>query len=319
MKQILLTIMLMAYFGAVSAQDISELKIVQENKLGLINDWEAQIKAAQGEIDAIQNQIDVLNGWTKGISGLIGFDWSRSNNWVGNPNPDSRSASLSIDLTGYLNQEKNKTFWHNRASIVKAWTDIDITDAEIENENDRLWDNGTVDILNISSLGGYKLTDKLAISAQAELNSSLGNFLEPGTIDFGLGITWLPIQNMTVMVHPLNYNIAFPATGAIAETSGSLGAKARLDYFLDFVILGSDVNWTTSFSTFFPYTKLDDIELDGGGTFRPKVNSYQWLNNLSFNIWKGVGVGFGWGMRKADFETSDFQYYTNFGISYAIK
>ena len=311
----------MTYFGFISAQNISELKAVQEDKLGMINDWEAQIKAAQGEIDVIQNQIDVLNGWRKGTSGLIGFNWSRSDDWAGSPNPDSRSSALNIDLTGYLNHDKGKTFWHNRASVVKAWTDIDITNAEIDDENDRLWDNGTLDILNISSLGGYKLNDKLAISAQAELNSSLGNFLEPGTIDFGLGITWLPIRNMTVMVHPFNYNIAFPAIDAIegVETSGSLGAKARLDYFIDFVILGNDVNWTTSFSAFIPYTDLDAIELDGGGTFRPKVNSFQWLNNLSFTVWKGIGVGFGWGMRKADFEIDDFQYYTNFGISYNIK
>jgi len=165
------------------------------------------------------------------------------------------------------------------------------------------------------------LTDKLAVSAQAELNSSISNFLEPGTIDFGLGITWLPIQNMTIMVHPLTYNLAFPAINALegVETAGSIGAKARLDYFIDFVILGSDVNWTTSISTFFPYTKLDEIVTADGTTFTPKVNSYQWLNNLSFNVWKGIGVGFGWGFRKADFETDAFQYYTNFGVSYSIK
>jgi len=61
MKQILLTTVLMTFFGFISAQDLTELKAIQEDKLGMINDWEAQIKAAQGEIDAIQNQLDSLD------------------------------------------------------------------------------------------------------------------------------------------------------------------------------------------------------------------------------------------------------------------
>jgi len=67
---------------------------------------------------------------------------------------------------------------------------------------DGLLDQGTVDIINISSLAGYKVHPKFALSGLGELNTSLGKFLEPGTADIGIGGTWLPIKGMTVVIHP---------------------------------------------------------------------------------------------------------------------
>jgi len=322
MKYILLLLVCSTLSITVDAQSQKELMDMKTQKAGLIEDLEAQIKAAQGELDVIQVELDKLAGWRKGVSGIFGLDWNRSSNWISNPEPDSRAVSLGIDITGYLMNDKEKTFWHNKASIVKAWNDVDFSQADIENPDDGLFKNGTVDILNISSLAGYKFTEKLAASGQAELNTSIGNFLKPGTFDIGVGVTWLPIKNLTVLVHPFNYNVAFPADGSAFSTSGSFGAKVRADYFTDFVVAGKDVSWTTTLTAYLPYTSLDPIIIDGGGTSMeetPSVTSYTWLNNLSFELWRGIGIGIGWGLRKADFESEDLQSYSKLGLSYSIN
>ncbi len=322
MKHLLYILLCSGLCFQVSAQSLEELTSMKAEKAGFIEDLEEQIKAAQGELDVIQVELDKLSGWRKGVSGILGLDWNRSNNWIANPAPDSRASSLGIDITGYLLNDKEKTFWHNKASLVKAWNDVDLSPTDLENPEDGLFQNGTVDILNISSLAGYKFTEKLAASGQAELNTSLGNFLKPGTFDIGVGVTWLPIKNLTVLVHPLNYNIAFPADGSAFSTSGTLGAKVRADYFMDFVVAGKDVNWTTTLSAYFPYTSLDPVIVDSGGTpteVTPSVTNITWLNNLSFELWKGIGVGVGWGLRRAEFESGDLQSYSKLGLSYNIK
>lgn len=316
MKNLILTVMMLSTFGILGAQNLTDLMTQQAEKQGVIADLQAQIDAAQGEVNALQKEIDKLSGWRKGVNGIIGFDWNKSNGWVASPNPEAKSAALNLDITGYLLRDAEKTFWHNKANLVKAWNDVDLA---IDDEKG-LFENGTTDILNISSLAGYKISDKLAISGQGELNTSLSNFLKPGTFDLGVGVTWLPIENMTVMIHPLNYNIAFPADGlddAIKATP-SLGAKFRVDYFQDFVILSKDVHWNTSLTGYLPYTSKDPITLADMSIFEPKVSNFTWLNSFSFEVWKGIGVGLGWGLRKAQFESEDLQYYTNAGLSYKI-
>lgn len=323
-NRILLFIISICFLVQIQAQTLQDLKSSKADKQSMIEDMQSEIDAAEKDIAEIQKEIDILSGWRKGISGIVGFDWNRSNGWIGNPNPDARSANLGFDLTGYVMNDRETTFWHNKLNLVQGWTDFDLSQEDINTPgNDGLFDNGTVDLLNISSLAGYKFSEKLAASGQVEINTSLGNFLKPGTIDFGVGVTWLPIDNMTVLIHPLNYNVALPAEDTFLKTSGSLGAKIRADYFNDFNVAGKDVNWTSTLTTYIPYTKIDDIQVtDANGvvsSLTPKVNTFTWLNNFSFEVWKGIGVGIGWGLRKADFESPDLQSYTNLGLSYKIK
>ena len=160
---------------------------MKAEKMGLIDDLQAQIDAAKGEVSALQKEIDVLSGWRKGVSGILGFDFNRSNTWIANPNPDTRSSKLGIDLTGYVLNDNEKTFWHNKAHILLGWNDVDFSQEDFDLPNDGLFNNGTIDLLNISSLAGYKFRENLAASAQLELNTSIGNFLEPGTLDIGIG------------------------------------------------------------------------------------------------------------------------------------
>ena len=303
----------------VQAQSIDELKNIQTEKQANVDDLQAQIDAAKAEIADLQTAIDKLSGWRTGFTGLVGFNWNSSNGWIANPNPDATSTALNIGLTGYALADKEKTFWHNKGILTKSWQDVDLSEDDGAAENDGLFDNGTVDILNLSSLAGYKINDKIALSGLAELNTSVENFLSPGTFDIGVGATWLPMDNMTVVIHPLNYQIAFSGLDAL-DTKGSLGAKVRVDYFKDFVISGKSFSWTTTLTSFLPYSNEKQVvELVPGDPtteFEAGLFVYTWLNTITFDVWKGVGVGIGFGLRNAEFESSETQSYTSIGLSY---
>ena len=304
---ILIVCVVFISLSLVKGQSLDELKTMKSDKQAMIDDHQSKINAAQAEIDDLQTQIDVLSGWRTGFSGLLGFDWLSSNGWAANPNPDASSSSLGLNLTGHALMDKEKFLWHNKGIINKAWQDVKLNDEDDDGLG--LFDKGTVDILNISSLAGHKVSPKLAITGLGELNTSLGNFLSPGTLDIGVGATWLPIQNMTVVIHPFNYHVAFSGVDGVSS-EGSIGTKIRMDYFKDFNLAGKKMNWTTTLTSFIPYK--------GAAEGVPSVFEYTWLNTLSFEIWKGIGVGLGWGLRKSDFESEDTQSYTSLGLSYGF-
>jgi len=322
MKKLLFTFCLSLSFLFTQAQSLEELKSMQAEKQGMIADLQAQIDAANAELDGIQKEIDVLSGWRKGLNGLIGFDLNNSNGWIANPNPDASSSALNLGVNAYALADKEKSFWHNKLNLQKAWSDVNTSKSDDGAEEDGLFDNGTVDILNLSSLAGYKLSDKFALSGLGELNTSIENFLKPGTFDIGVGATWLPIENMTVVIHPLNYHVAWPADGQGLETKGALGTKFRVDYFQDFNVSGKAVNWSTTLTSFVPYSDVKQmvvanpdqgIEAREAGLFE-----YTWLNTLSFEVWNGIGVGVGFGLRNSDLESPDLQSFTSLGLSYGF-
>lgn len=312
MKRIQLLLLLVFATSILSAQTIEELQALKAEKKAEADDFQAKANAIKSEIKSIDAQITELTGWVTGFNGLVGFDFVKSNKWIANPNPESESSSLNIGITGFANKDQAKYFWNNKAIIQKAWQDVDVateTDADGNPVEDGLFDNGTVDILNVSSLAGYKINNKLALSGLGELNTSLGNFLEPGTADIGVGATWLPTKGMTVVVHPFNYRVAWSADGE-ASSEGALGAKVRADYAKDLNIAGKNVGWNTTFTTFFPYSGAEEGE--------PSLQEYTWLNTLSFEVWQGIGVGVGFGIRNAEFETEDTQSFYSVGLSYGF-
>lgn len=303
----LFTILTVLFVGfSINAQSIEEMKSMQADKQAMVDDLQAQIDAAKSEIGALQKEIDKLAGWRKGLNGLVGFSMSNSNGWVANPNPDATSSALNIGINAFANRNNDKYFWNNKAVITKSWQDVDLTKADAENDDDGLFDNGTVDIFNIQSLYGYKLNDKLAVSAMADMNTSIENFLSPGVLDFGVGMTWTPSPNLTVVAHPINYHLAFSGVDGV-DTEGGLGSKIRADFNQTFNVAGKSITYTSTLMTFIPYSSNE-----------PTLFEYTWLNSFSFNVWKGIGVGIGFGLRNAEFESPDTQSYTNFGLSYGF-
>jgi len=301
--------------GIVNAQTIEELKAEKAELATEASAKKAELAELQGKIKSIDSEIEKLSGWITGFAGNIGFDFNQSNNWVSSPNPDATSTGLAIGLTGYANKMTDKTMWRNKAIANKAWQDINIGD----NDNGGLFDNGTVDILNLSSLYGYRVHPKFAISALGELNSSIENFLKPGALDLGVGGTWTPSNNLVVVVHPLNYHVAWPADGTGVESTGALGAKIRADYTNKYVIAGKDVAFSSTLTSFLPYSNDKTVFNEGTeNEYEAGLFEYTWVNNFSFELWRGIGVGAGFGFRGADFESLDPQSYYTFGLSYSL-
>ena len=280
-------------------------------KAAELADAQAIADGLAAEVADLEAQIEKNAGWIKGYTGLVGFDINSSNNWISSPNPDASSTSLNIALTGFANKVTDADFWRNKGLLTKSWSDIDLSDADAGVDGDGLFDNGTVDILNLSSLYGRRLSNAWALSGLAELNTSIENFLEPGTFDIGVGFTWTPdIDDLVVVIHPLNYHIAFPAEGAEFSTTGSLGAKIRADYNRNF----GKVAYNSTFTSFIPYGSNDPD---------PSLFEYTWINTLGFDLWKGIGVGFSFGLRRAEFETpiegtDNLQTYYTIGLAYTL-
>lgn len=314
MKRILLIAAAICSFCTMGvSQSIEELRSEQAEKSATVDELQAQINALNIEVGSLQTQIDKLSGWRKGVNGIVGFDFNNSSGWVANPNPDASSSSLNVSVNAFMLMDKEKTFWHNKGLLTKSWQDVDLA----VKDDAGLFDNGTVDILNLSSLAGYKIAETFALSGQAEINTSLGNLFNPGTFDIGLGATWLPIDNMTVFIHPFNYRYAFAAGDVMS--SGALGAKLRIDYTREFDISGKALSWSSTLTSFIPYSDTKQtITLADGTMYDSNLNEFTWLNTFAFEVWKGIGVGLTFGYRQAKFESRDSQRFTSLGLSYGF-
>ena len=295
--------------GVMHAQTLDELKSMAGDKSARVAELQAEIDAINGELGGLESQIDKLSGWRKGLGGIFGLDFSNANRWGGeaviqaDADGSIRSLGIAGDISGYLLKDTEKTFWHNNLKVIGNYKDLDLASEDATVRGDDLLDpvNRVADLFNISSLAGYKLSEKFAISAIGDLNTTLldGNFFNPAVIDLGIGATWLPIDNLTVSLFPLGYSTVIRRDDPLGlEGSGTFGLKYKVTYFDDIVIAGKPFHWDTNLTGFVPYSETDNPNALG--------NSYwQWLNNVSFQVWNGIGVGFGFGFREADFQALD--------------
>ena len=268
MKKVSLAFVFAFSISVTFAQTIDELKAEKATKKDSIAD-------IQGRVDALQGQIDAFPGWKKGIFGTIGANLSGSKNWYSQGTPNNSSGNIGIGVNGFANLDKEKYFWRNSGNINLQWVKLDNRD--IDTDNDSF--NGTTDVFNIVSLYGYKLSKKFAISGLGEYRTSIiNNFNDPGYLDLGVGATWTPVTDMVVVIHPLNYNFVFAKDDAAYESS--MGAKIVVDYTRQ---LGA-INFKTNFSTFQSYKSGD-------------LSNWTWINSFGYTLWKGIGLGFEFGLR----------------------
>ncbi len=271
------------------------------------------IAAIQGRADAIQSQIDALPGWKIGAFGTIGGNLSSFNNWYAQGIPNNSSGNIGITVNAYANLQRETFFWRNAANVNLSWVKLDDKDDPSDEEGFR----ETVDVFNISSLYGWKLSEKFALSALGEFRSTLlSNFNNPGYLDLGVGGTWTPLPELVVVIHPLNYNFVFADDGDIFQSS--LGAKVVADYTKS---IGA-INFKSNLSAFMSYENGD-------------LSNWTWINSFSYTLWKMIGVGFDFGLRSnkqealnyaintlgdtdATFDTvdNDLQTYWTIGLSY---
>ncbi len=211
----------------------------------------------------------------KGAFGTIGGSLSNFNNWYAQGVPNNASGNIGVTINAFANLNQDKFFWRNALNANFSWVKLDDKDDPDDNEDFRQ----ATDVFNITSLYGRKITEKFAISALGEYRTTvLSNFNDPGYLDLGVGGTWTPITDLVVVIHPLNYNFVFSSAGDIFESS--LGAKIVADYTRK---IGS-VSFKSNLSLFQSYESSD-------------LSNWTWTNAFGYTLWKGLGVGFDFGLR----------------------
>ena len=268
MKHIILTAALLLTCAFGFSQTEEELKAQMAPK-------KDSIAAIQARVDAIKAEIAALPGWKKGAFGTIGGSISNFNNWYAQGTPNNSSGSIGFTVNAFANLKQPKFFWRNSANVNLAWVKLDDKDDPTDSDSFE----GTTDVFQITSLYGRKLNEKFAISALGEYRTTiLNNFNDPGYLDIGFGATWTPIEDLVVVVHPLNYNFVFSSTENIFESS--LGAKIVADYTKN---IGA-VNFKSNLSIFQSYKSGD-------------LSNWTWTNSFGYTLWKAIGVGFDFGLR----------------------
>lgn len=233
------------------------------------------ISAIKKRADAIQSEIDALPGWRTGAFGVVGGSISNFNNWYAQGSPNNSSGSIGITANGFANLIQDKFFWRNSLNANLNWVKIDNKD--IDTDDDSF--NATTDVFQLTSLYGRNLSENFAISALAEYRTTIiDNFNDPGYLDVGVGGTWTPLDNLVVVIHPLNYNFVFAEKDAVFESS--LGAKVVADYTRQ---IGA-INFKTNLSLFQSYRNGD-------------YSNWTWTNSFTYTLWKNFGVGFDFGLR----------------------
>ncbi|MBT8325937.1 MAG: DUF3078 domain-containing protein [Winogradskyella sp.] len=297
-KLILSTLMLIAFSYGFS-QTKEELQAQKAEK-------QAAANALQSEADAIQAQINALPGWRTGAFGTIGGSLSKFNKWYGQGTPNISSGNIGFTVNAFANLIEDKFFWRNSLNTNLNWVKLDNEDDSTDSDSFK----STTDVFNLTSLYGRKLSDKWAVSGLLEYRTTiLNNFNDPGYLDLGVGFTWTPITDLVVVIHPANYNFVFSSGDTVFNSS--LGAKIVADYTRQ---IGA-VNFKTNLSAFQSY---EDSNL----------SNWTWINSFGYTLWKGIGVGFDFGLRSNRQEAANFQettledadndlqsYYT-FGLSY---
>lgn len=304
MKKLILAAGFFFAAGMATAQTLEELKAMKAEKEKLAAARQAEANAIKGEVSALESKIILLSGWRKGVFGSLGFNFNQSNNWQTNEIKNSTAAAFSGSFNFYANKQAEKYFWNNSGAINLGYLKFDDEDITTDNPAFRR----TTDVLRMASLFGNKLNKWVALSALGEYSSSLFNLNNPGIMDVGIGATLTPVSNMVVVIHPFNYHFAFSREAGVESTS-QLGAKVRADYTRKFK---GGISWASTFTTFVPYGSAE--------AGQPGLFEYTWVNNVAFTLWKGIGVGITYGIRRADFETwpdkGVTQSYSTLGLSY---
>lgn len=323
MKYLFTLSLVLAFFAAnLQAQSIEELKAQKAELEAKQKAEQAEADAFNGDITALSKQIELLSGWQTGLNGLLGLNFNTSSNWAANANPNSSSSALNVGVAAFANNIKEKTFWRNTLNANISWQGLD------NNTNDDAGGSGfladrNVDLIVGSSLYGYRFTPSLAASGLLDLNTSVFNFLSPGTVDVGVGVTWTPVSvpNLVVVVHPLTYNIAFSGFDDV-DSQGAVGAKVKATYNTK---LPGGIDWSSNFGAFVPYSSNETAITftNNEGVEETSLEtqlSYTWINSFNIaDVWKGVGVGFTIGVRQAGLEyPPGLQSYTALGLTYGF-
>ena len=278
MKKLSILILLVCISFSANAQTAEELKKEIAPK-------KAKIGKLQKEVDALQAKIDALPGWRKGAFGTIGASLSGFNNWYARNEPNVSAGNIGITVNGFANLIEEKFFWRNSANINLGWVKLDDKDDPTDSGK---FETAT-DVFTLTSLYGKRLNKKWALSGLVEYRTTLiDNFNNPGFLDFGVGFTWTPTSRLVVVMHPANYNTIF-SKGSSVFTS-SPGGKLVADY----TAKHNNISVKSNLSLFQSYKDSN-------------LSNWTWTNSFGYKLWKGIGLGFEFGLRNNQQEAANSQ------------
>lgn len=302
MRNIYIFVLLVLAISFVNAQDLEALRKQKAELEAKAAPVIAQADAIKAEIDAVNAKIATFPGWYKGAFGTLGANFTGRNAWFSAGDlKDSRATTILGSFNAFANKLEDQYFWRNGGSLNLGWQKLK-TGSEPSGSEPKF--EPVADILNVTSLFGYKLSSKLAASALGEYRTSvIRKFNDPGYLDLGVGVTYTPIKDMVFVLHPLNYNFIFSKDAT--QFTPSLGCKIVGDYTAEII---KGVNWRSNLTGFFSYKNND-----------PSLHNGTWTNWLGFNLWNGIGVGAEFGLRISEQEVVDkIQNYYTIGLSYKL-
>lgn len=311
-KSLLFSLAMLAFCFSIQAQTVEEMQQQKTAKEQELSTLEPQLADLKGKVDALKADVAGLTDkltpyprWDVGALGNAGLNFSNFDNWFSKSSPNTSAVNIGFSLNSFANLQQEKYFWRNGSNLTLGWLKFDDKDNPDDNADFQV----AADAFNISSLFGYKLSEKIAASTLGEYRTSIldGKFNDPGYLDLGVGATWTPVTDLVVVVHPLNYNFVF-SSGAF-DYQSSLGCKVVADYTRK---LTKGVAWKSNLSAFLSYEGSD-------------LSNWTWINGLSTAV-KGVGVGLDIGLRNNKQEAlaagktdNPIQAYWLIGLSYAIS
>lgn len=303
---------ILVFCFSTQAQTIEELQAEKTAKEAELAPLQAQLAELTGKVDALKADVASLTDkvtpyprWDVGALGNLGLNLSGFDNWFSKDKPNTRAAQIGVSVNAFANLKQKKYFWRNGSNLTLGWLKFDDTSDNTDNNDFQV----AADAFNISSLFGYKLSEKFAVSSLGEYRTSVldGKFNNPGYLDIGAGATWTPVTDLVVVLHPLNYNFVF-SDGDGFDYQSSLGCKVVADYKRQII---KGIAWKSNLSGFFSYEGSD-------------LHNWTWINGFT-TAYKGIGIGLDLGLRSnkqealaADKSDNPLQTYYLIGLSYAI-
>lgn len=241
--------------------------------------------SAQKEIKKDSIVTDTVKNWSVLGKQSLMINQAAFSNWVGG-GANNVGWLLGIDYN--ITYEKDKDLWENLILLNYG-----------QNDTKGLGIRKTQDVINISTNYGRKVSESWYLSVGAGVQSQftvgyedgnnpeakkISNFMAPGYLNLGMGITYRPSDNVNVTLRPSNARWTLVLDSDL-QTAGTYGLKADGDHsLLQFGFLGTalykfklmeNIHVTNTASVFSNY--LDHPErlvLSYGMILNLKVNKF---------------------------------------------
>ncbi|MCJ8155576.1 DUF3078 domain-containing protein [Chryseobacterium sp. SSA4.19] len=241
--------------------------------------------SAQEEIKKDSIVTDTVKHWSVLGKQSLMINQAAFSNWVGG-GANNVGWLLGIDYN--ITYEKDKDLWENLILLNYG-----------QNDTKGLGVRKTQDVINVSTNYGRKISKSWYLSVGAGLQSQftvgyedgnnpeakkISNFMAPGYLNLGMGITFRPNDNVNVTLRPSNARWTLVLDSDL-QTAGTYGLKADSDTsLLQYGFLGTalykfklmeNINITNTASVFSNY--LDHPErlvLAYGMILNLKVNKF---------------------------------------------